>query len=361
VTNHHVVEAAEAMKVVLSDRREFDAKLVLDDPRADLAVLRIDVKNEKLPTLAFADTHKLDVGDLVIAIGNPFGLSQTVTNGIISALGRTGVGDNGYGNFIQTDASINSGNSGGALVDMNGDLVGINTAILSPSGTSAGIGFAIPADMVKRVVESAMAGGKVVRPWLGVHVQPVTQDTARALGLSGPKGVLVAEVYPGGPGAKAGIAAGDVILAINGTDVFEESGVRYQTATARPGDKLSLDIIKGSARRTVSVQAEAPPRNPPPDVRILSGRIPLDGAQIATLSPAEADDVGFDPMTRGVYIKAMAPNGLAAQVGLAPGDVIVSVNGKTIRTSAELETAVKAAKSWHIEFKRGGALRSIDV
>ena len=361
VTNHHVVDQAQAMKVVLSDRREFDAKLILDDPQSDLAVLRIDTKGERLPTLAFADTHKLEVGDLVIAIGNPFGLSQTVTNGIISAVGRTGVGNSGYGNYIQTDAAINSGNSGGALVDMNSDLIGINTMILSPSGTSAGIGFAIPSDMVQRVVESAIAGGQVVRPWLGVKGQAVTQDTARSLGLPSPRGVLVAEVYPGSPAARAGLVAGDVILTVGGVEVFDEAGVRYQAATARPGSNLALDVIKGTTRRTITARAEAPPRTPAPDVRVMQGRIPLDGAQIATLSPAEANDVGFDPMTRGVYIKAMARAGIAAQLGLAPGDIIVSVNGKAINTSADLDAAMKGVTAWHIEFLRNGQLRTIDV
>jgi Do/DeqQ family serine protease len=362
VTNHHVVEHADQLKVVLGDRREYDAKLLLDDARSDLAVLRIDTKGERLPTLAFANTRAAHVGDLVLAIGNPFGLSQTVTSGIISALARTEVGINDYAFFIQTDAAINKGNSGGALVDMSGDLVGINTAIFSESGGSNGIGFAIPAEMVRRVVESAVAGGKIVRAWLGVKAQPVTQQLARSLGLSSPRGVLVSEVYPNGPAAKAGLQRGDVVLSVNGVEVVDEQGMRYQAATARPGSAIPLQIIHGGARRDIAVRAEAPPRTVPADVRTFSGSIPLDGAQVANLSPAEAEEVGFDPFTAGVYIKAMSSSGAAARLSLRPGDIIREVNGQKINSTADLDRVMRTpASGWRIVFERGGATGVVNV
>ncbi len=361
VTNNHVVEGADALKVVLSDRREFDAKLILADPRTDLAVLRID-GGAGLPTLAFADTRSAAVGDLVLAIGNPFGLNQTVTSGIISALARTEVGINDFSFFVQTDAAINRGNSGGALVDMNGDLVGINTAIFSQTGESNGIGFAIPAEMVRRVVESAVAGGKIVRPWLGVKGQAVTQELARSMGLGAPKGVLISSLYEGGPADRAGLKTGDIVLNVNGVEVFDEASLRYQAATQRPGSSIKLDISRNGERRTLTARADAPPRTPAPELKQLTGRIPLDGTQVVTLSPAEAEDSGLDPFASGVYIKAVARGGAAARLGLRPGDVIREVNGAPVRTTAELERALKAASGqWNIGVERNGERAELKV
>lgn len=356
ITNHHVIDKADALKIVLSDRREFDARVLVDDPKTDLAVLRIDTKGEKMPILPFADTHSLQVGDLVLAIGNPFGLTQTVTSGIVSAVGRTEVSINDYSSFIQTDAAINKGNSGGALVNMNGELVGVNSAIFSETGGSNGIGFAIPAEMARSVVDAAVSGGgKIVRPWLGVKGQAVNQQTAKTLGLPSPRGVMVSDVYPNSPAAKAGLAKGDVILAINGSDVFDEGGLRYQAATVRPGAALTMDVIKGNARRQVSARAEAPPRDPAPDVRALQGAVPLAGAQVANLSPAEAEEVGFDTFAQGVYIKGVQAAGVAARLGLRPGDIIREVNGRAVRTSAELEGVLRVpSQRWVISVERAG-------
>jgi Do/DeqQ family serine protease len=362
VTNHHVVDGADSLKVVLSDRREFDAKLLLDDARSDLAVLRIDAKGARLPTLPFADTRSIQVGDLVLAIGNPFGLQQTVTSGIVSALARTDVGINDFSFFIQTDAAINRGNSGGALVDMAGDLVGINTAIFSQSGDSNGIGFAIPAEMVKRVVESAVSGGKLVRPWLGVKTQAVTQDLAKSLGLDSPKGVLVSDLYPGGAADRAGLKRGDVILAVNASPVFDDAGVRYQAATQKPGGTIRLDILRGAQRLTLAAPALAAPRAPAPDPREFTALTPLQGAHVVTLSPAQAEDLGLDGFATGVVIDALNRAGAAARVGLAPGDVIRDVNGQTIRTSADLERALKAGGTvWRIGYERNGERATIEV
>jgi Do/DeqQ family serine protease len=360
VTNNHVVDGADALKVVLSDRREFEAKVVVADPKTDLAVLRIQPGTERLPALAFADTRQAQVGDLVIAIGNPFGLQQTVTSGIISALARTEVGINDFSFFIQTDAAINRGNSGGALVDMNGALVGINTAIFSESGGSNGIGFAIPAEMVKRVVESALSSGSVVRPWLGVSAQPVTQDLARSLGLDRPRGVLVTETWNGGPADRAGLQRGDVILNVGGVDVFDEQAVRYQAATQRPGATIPIRIVRGSAQRTINARVEAPPTTPAPDPRVLSGEHPLSGVRVISLSPAKAEEAGVSPFSTGALIEAMDARGTAARAGFRPGDIVRSVNGQRVRTSAELQRLVTGQARWAIEVERAGEVGTLN-
>ena len=252
VTNNHVVEGGQQITVALADRREFPAKVLLADARLDLAILKIEVPGEQLPTLAINDTGDVQVGDLVLAIGDPFGVGQTVTNGIVSALNRTAdpSGD-AASSYIQTDAAINPGNSGGALVDMNGDLLGINSFILSQSGTSSGVGFAIPGALVKRVVEAAVGGGHaLVRPWLGARLQSVTPDIARSLGLATPSGAIVADVWPGGPAARAGLRQGDVVTTVDGHPAADAGAVNFAISTHRPGDPIGLVFSRaGSARR----------------------------------------------------------------------------------------------------------------
>jgi Do/DeqQ family serine protease len=355
VTNNHVIEGAQSLKVVLNDRREFDAELVLADPRVDLAVLRIRDPGERLPTLPFADTqHGTQVGDLVIAIGNPFGLQQTVTSGIISALARTEVGVSDYAFFIQTDAAINRGNSGGALVDMNGALVGINSAIYSQTGESNGIGFAIPSEMVQRVVDTAVAGGTtVVRPWLGARMQTMTADLARSLGLPRPEGVLVTDLYPNSAGQRAGLRNGDVITNVAGNDVRDEGAVRYQFATQRPGARVPLVILRGGRQMTLTANAEAPPGGAP-DPRLLSGNHPLSGARVVTLTPATAEASGLDPFAHGVFIQALDRSGVAARVGFRPGDIIDTINGAPVRDAAQLDRAMAQSQSWVIGVERNG-------
>ncbi|HYD74085.1 MAG TPA: Do family serine endopeptidase, partial [Candidatus Binatia bacterium] len=352
VTNNHVIEGAQALKVVLADRREFDAELLLADPRVDLAVLRIRASG--LPTLPYANTADAQVGDLVLAIGNPYGLEQTVTSGIISALARTDVGISDYAFFIQTDAAVNRGNSGGALVDMNGQLVGINSAIFSETGGSNGIGFAIPAEMVRRVVESAETGGRtVVRPWLGAQVEAVTQERARELGLARPEGVLVTGLYPRSAGERAGLRDGDVILSVAGVDVRDSGGVRYQFATQRPGSRVPLTVLRGGRQITLTASAEAPPGGAP-QARELSGRHPLSGARVVTLTPATAEASGLDPFKTGVFIQELDRRGVAARIGFRPGDIIDAVNGATIRDAAQLDRAMAQSNSWTIGVERGG-------
>ncbi|MET0183587.1 MAG: Do family serine endopeptidase [Caulobacterales bacterium] len=360
VTNNHVVDGADALKIILADRREFDARVLLADPRTDLAVLRIDTRGERLPWLNYANTQSAEVGDMVLAIGNPFGLSQTVTSGIISALGRSEVGINDYAFFIQTDAAINRGNSGGALVDMQGNLVGVNTAIFSENGGSNGIGFAIPAEMVRRVVDSALSGGRLVRPWLGARVQPVTQDLARSMGFDRPQGVLVSDIYPGSSAQRAGLQRGDVILTIAGQGVHDDGGVRYQFALQQPGERVPVEIMRAGARRTINANAAAAPGGAaqPADI---SGQNPFQGARVLTLTPASAEAAGLDPFQSGVVIQAINRAGLAARAGFAPGDIVREVNGQVIRNSDDLQRALNASPQWRIAIERNGQRREVSM
>ncbi len=361
ITNHHniegIVEGNGDITVQLADRREFPAKVLLDDPRADLAVLKIDVKGEKLPVMAIDDQERLEVGDLVLALGNPFGVGQTVTNGIISALARTDVGAADFGSYIQTDAAINPGNSGGPLVDMDGDLIGINTFIISRSGSSSGVGFAIPAAVVRQVVNAALGGGhSVVRPWLGVKGQPVTGEIARSLGMSAPRGVLVAQVYPGSSADRAGVKEGDVILSIDGQAVNDDGGGAFAIGTHKVGDSVPIQIQRNEKPQTLTVRAAAAPDTPPRDERALKGRNPFDGATVVNLSPAVAQDLGVDPFAgRGVLVTKIGP-GYAANAGLQPGDFIREVNGKPVNTVAELNAALtgQAARNWVVTIERQG-------
>ena len=296
-------------------------------------MLKIDTKGERLPVLPIADKDSVQVGDLVLAIGDPFGVGQTVTNGIVSALARTDVGANDFSYFIQTDAAINPGNSGGPLVDMDGNLIGLNTLIYSRTGSSAGIGFAIPAAMVRRVVETAVGGGHAVnRPWLGAKTQTVTSDTAKSLGLDRAGGAMVTAVYPGGPAARAGLGEGDVIVGADGQPVTDEGVLNYRVATHKPGESIPLQIRKGGGVRTVEVRLEAPSATPARDERTLSGREPLAGATVVNLSPAVADEYGLDPLLTGVLI-VKAGQGFAAQAGFQAGDIVRAVNGTPVRST----------------------------
>jgi len=245
VTNAHVVKGADELKVVLNDRREFEAEIIAQDEETDLAVLRIDTKGEIMPTLRVGADNESEVGDIVLAIGNPFGVGQTVTSGIISALGRTNVSD--ISSAIQTDAAVNPGNSGGALVNLRGELIGVNTAIFSRSGGSNGIGFAIPAELVERAIDSALSEGRIVRPWIGAKTNGVDATMAAALGLDRAKGAVINELLVGGPAAKAGLDKGDVILSVGGTDINDDSGLRFKLATLRPLESMVLKVRRGSA------------------------------------------------------------------------------------------------------------------
>ncbi|MEO8927057.1 MAG: Do family serine endopeptidase [Caulobacteraceae bacterium] len=356
LTNHHNIENAQEIMVVTADRREWPARVLLDDARADLAVLKIDTKGERLPTIAIDAAAAPQVGDLVLAIGDPFGVGQTVTNGIVSALARSDVGISDYSFFIQTDAAINPGNSGGPLVDMNGDLIGVNTAIVSGSGTSSGVGFAIPAAMAKQVVTAALGGGHAVaRPWLGVKTQGLTGDMAKSLGLSVPQGVVVTDVWPSGPAARAGLAQGDVIVSVNGQAINDDAGLNYTVATRGEGDTLSLVVRhNGGPERTVSARVEAPPARPAADARTLNGHNPLAGASVVNVSPAAAYRYGVDPFSaQGVLVTAVNP-GFAQQIGLQAGDFIREINGRKVATTAELAAALQSGpRGWTLAIQRG--------
>ena len=360
VTNNHVIAGGQEIMVVLSDRREFPAKVLLADPRADIAVLKIEVPGEKLAVLPLAARDDAPIGDLVLAIGDPFGVGQTVTNGIVSAMARTGVGITDVSYFIQTDAAINPGNSGGALVDMNGDMIGMNTAILSQSGTSSGVGFAIPAALVKRVVESALGGQTAAsaRPWLGLKTQLVNAELAKSLGLDRPEGVLVTDVYPTGPGARAGLRQGDLILSIDGQAVNDESTLNYRVMTRRPGEEVALQVRREhGVASMVRVRIEAPPGNLATDGTRINGRNPLDGATVTDLSPAVAEQLGLDAFTAksGVLVTKVGP-GLAANVGLQPGDIILGIDGRAVASVQALRTVLSAATGpgWRLTIQRGG-------
>ena len=288
--------------MVLADRREFEAKLVGSDERADLAVLHIDTHGERLPALEFGDSDAAEVGDLVLAIGDPFAVGQTVTSGIISALARTGLGINDFNFFIQTDAAINPGNSGGALVTMDGKLIGVNTAIYSGSGGSIGIGFAIPSNMVRTVVRGILAGGKLVRPWFGAQGETVTAEIAGSLGLSRPMGVLVNDVYKGGPAAAAGLKPGDVILKIDGRAVNDAESLRYRIATKPLNGKADLAVYRRGQQLDLTIALTAPPETVPRETTRLEGSSPLTGATVTNLSPAVADELGVSAFQKGVVV-----------------------------------------------------------
>jgi len=359
VTNNHVVEDGQDITVALSDRREFPARILLADPRTDLAILKIEIPaGERLDVLALDDSGDAQVGDLVLAIGDPFGVGQTVTNGIISALDRntdpTGEGGSAY---IQTDAAINPGNSGGALVDMDGDLIGVNSFILSRSGSSSGVGFAIPASVVRRAVETAVGGGRrVVRPWLGARTQSVTPDIAKSLGLARPQGALVADLWPNGPAARAGLRQGDVVTQADGKPIVDAGALSFAIRNHRPGDTVPLMVHRADGQeQAVSLRAEPPPATPARDERTLVGRSPFDGATVVNLSPAVADELGMDTFAgQGVLVSKLT-RGLAMNVGLRPGDIVRQVNGRQIQTVQDLAEAVGTpAAAWQVTIERNG-------
>ncbi|HWF94459.1 MAG TPA: DegQ family serine endoprotease [Xanthobacteraceae bacterium] len=360
VTNNHVIEGADQVKVSLADKREFEAEIVLKDTRSDLAVLRLKTHGEKFPAIEFSDSDTLQVGDVVLAIGNPFAVGQTVTHGIVSAVARTQVGITDYQFFIQTDAAINPGNSGGALVDVSGRLVGINTAIFSRSGGSQGIGFAIPANMVKVVVASAKGGGSAVkRPWLGAKLQAVTSEIAESLGVKRPTGALVANVTAGSPAARGGLKVGDLITTIDGQDVDDPNAFDYRFATKSLGGSARVGIIRSGKEAAVTVGLEPLP-DTPHDELTISARSPFQGAKVSNLSPALADDLRLDPATDGVVITAVTDGSPAQSLGFMRGDLVVSVNNQKIAKTRDLEKATsQASRVWRITIMRGGQQMSV--
>jgi serine protease Do len=362
VTNNHVIDKADQITVVLADSRELDAEVILADERTDLAVLRLKSRGEKLPYLEFRNSDELEVGDLVLAIGNPFGVGQTVTSGIISALARAAEGLSDFSSFIQTDAAINPGNSGGALISMDGRLAGINTAIFSRSGGSQGIGFAIPSNMVATVVDSALKGGKVVRPWFGAAGQAITTDVAASLGLTRPVGVLISRVFPGGPAARAGLLVGDAVIAVNGREVADTRALKFRLATLGVGGTATLEVVRRQRAMTLKLSLARAPERPPRNLTGLKGRHPLAGATVANLSPALAVELSLDSMQTGVIVLHVVRGSLANRFGMRPGDVVIRVNRTKIGNVRTLKGAVRRrAPRWTIVIRRDGKVLSMVI
>jgi serine protease Do len=341
LTNNHVVENASEIRVSLSDRREMKAKIVGTDPRTDIAVLKVEEKD--LPALPIGDSTKVKPGQFVLAIGNPFGLSQTVTMGIVSAKGRGNLGIEDYEDFIQTDAAINPGNSGGALVDVHGALIGINTAILSRSGGNQGIGFAVPINMARQVMERIVKDGRVIRGWLGVSIQPVTPKVGRAFDLEKAEGALVGDVTPGSPAEDAGLKRGDIIVSIEGEPIVEMRELSLKVSMLAPGTTVRLKIVRdGREMEIPAVLGEQPsePNTFKAGTERAAGH-PLEGVQVQDLTPQILRQLDLPRNTTGVVVVRVAPDTPAAEAGLRRGDVIQEANGHVVADVYQFEQAVR--------------------
>ena len=344
LTNHHVVENADSIKVELSDNRVFEANVVGSDPPSDLALLQIQA--QKLPAIRFGDATKSRVGDVVLAVGNPFGVGETVTMGIISAVGRAHMGITDYDDFIQTDAAINPGNSGGALVNLRGELVGINTAIVSRTGGFQGVGFAIPSNMARTVSESLRTTGRVVRGWLGVSIQSVTPELAQGLGLpNSVRGAVVSEVQANSPAQRAGLQQGDVIFAVNGQPVDDAGRLRAVVASLGAGAQARLEVRRQARTVTVTTQLGELPQaqQSAGNVPAVNGDSKLSGVAVAAIGPRERQQYGIAEAVRGVVVTSVDGNSFAARSGLLQGDVIVEVNRQPVTTPAEFQRAATQA------------------
>ncbi len=354
VSNYHVVGRATQIRVALNDRREFKAHVILADKRLDLAVLKLDGAHG-LPSLPLRNSDTVQVGELVLAIGNPFGIGQTVSNGIISGLARSGVSLGGRGYFIQTDAAINPGNSGGALVDMSGRLVGINSSILTRSGGSNGIGFAIPSNLVAQFLKQAEAGAKQFqRPWAGVKAQTVTASLADSLGLDRPEGVLISGLSAGSPFAKAGLARGDIVLTVGGEPVDSPEEMLFRMTTLGIGSQTKVSYLRRGTRASAMLTLIAAPETPPRDpLTITSDRNVFDGLALSRINPAVIEEMGLPAAAKGVVVTAT--HGSAGQTGLKPGDVILGINGRAIHTPADVRRAgLDRRNYWRVLIVRRG-------
>ncbi|ESW91394.1 DegQ family serine endoprotease [Mesorhizobium sp. M0902] len=357
VTNFHVVKDADQVKVATADGREFDSKVLLKDETLDLAVLKIS-SDKPFPVIAIGDSDALEVGDLVLAIGNPFGVGQTTTSGIISAVARSHIGVSDSSFFIQTDAAINPGNSGGALVNMGGQLIGINTAIYSRSGGSIGIGFAIPSNMVRAFADAAKAGLDFFeRPYAGAEFEAVTPQIAESLGIDKPTGALVSSVEEAGPAAKAGLKPGDVVLSLNGKPVESVGALDYRMATLSIGTNASFGVLSKGQQATMDIALERPPEGAKAAELILRGRSPFSGAKVAELSPRLAQRLGLRTDVKGVTVVDINRDSPAADFGFQPGDIVREVNGLTIDKAATLEqVAQQDTRWWRFTVERGGQI-----
>jgi serine protease Do len=342
LTNNHVVEHADKIRVTLADHRELEAKVVGADPKSDLAVLRLQGKPKDLHPLALGDSGRLRLGDVVLAIGDPFGVGETVTMGIVSAKGRANVGITDYEDFIQTDAAINPGNSGGALVDMEGKLVGINTAILSRTGGYQGIGFAIPSNMARPIMESLLKHGKVVRGFLGVMIQELTPDLAASMGLAGRSGVLISDVSKGSPADKVGLKRGDVVVRINGEKVTTPGHLRNLVASSGAGARVKLELLHGGKPKTVTLKLTELPAQVAHNGKVKEERGALAGLTLQELDRATRRRFNIPDKLEGVAVTAVAEGSRAAAAGLRPGDLIVEINRKPVRSVEQLTKLYRA-------------------
>ena len=363
LTNNHVVSGADEVEVILSTNRKLPAKIVGTDKATDVAVLKVTAKD--LAPAQLGNSEHMEVGDWVLAIGSPFGLDQTVTAGIVSAKGRANVGITDYEDFIQTDAAVNPGNSGGPLVNLQGEVIGINTAIASRSGGSMGVGFAIPSDMVRRVMESILDNGRVDRGWLGVGIQDLDEDLAQSFGLKSTRGALVGSVLPGGPAAKAGLKSADVLLKVDGKEVRDANHLRHLIAAIAPNKKVRLDVFR--EKKAIQVEVTVGLRNidqvsrldePAPVPEAASGL----GMTVETLTSERAKQLGYGPETKGVVVTKVTPEGLAARVGIQPQDVIDAIDGKSVANSEAFRKAVGKSSQQQgvrMRIKRGGNQRFV--
>jgi Do/DeqQ family serine protease len=356
VTNNHVIANADDIRVALSDGREYAAKIVLKDERLDLAVMRIQAPGGGFSFLPVGDSDAVEVGDLVLAIGNPFGVGQTVTSGIVSGLARNRIGEGDFSFFIQTDASINPGNSGGALINMAGELIGINTAIVSSGGGSNGIGFAIPGNLVKVFIAAAQGGEQgFTRPYVGATFEAVTSDMAEALGLKVARGALVSKIIADGPADKAGLRPGDVVIAVNGHEVEHPDALGYRLTTAGLGTTVKLTVTENGNPREVAMKLERAPESKPKDERLIDGRNPFAGALVANLSPRLAETLQMSAEAQGVVVEDVARGSPASRLGFEPRDIIVNVNGTDIDSTERLQTVIDSEPDfWRVEIDRGG-------
>lgn len=356
ITNYHVIKGAQLIQVQLADRREFEAEVELVDERTDLAVLKINAGDENLPIIELANSDDVEVGDIVLALGNPFGVGQTVTTGIVSATSRTTGGVNDLNFFLQTDAAVNPGNSGGALVGLDGRLMGINTAIFSRSGGSNGIGFAIPSNMVSSVIKALENNGEIVRPWVGIDGQTVDGMTADSLGLARPGGVVIDDVYPGSPAEAAGLMPSDVILMVGDREVNDLQAYQFRIATQDPTSKVRLTIFRGGKNELVEVQLTPLPEEPARNLTRMDGQHFFRDVTFGNLSPKFADELGLDPMLRGVIVTDVPRRSPAARRGLLrPGDILLSINSEPVRNIQDLRLKLQGPfDNFIYRINRGG-------
>jgi serine protease Do len=352
VTNHHVVAEAESITVRTSDGRDHEAELIGSDEPTDIAVLRLKEPG-RFPFVSFARSANVRVGDWVVAVGNPFGLDGTATAGIVSAIGRRDFGSSAYVDFLQIDAPINRGNSGGPTFDLRGNVIGVNSAIFSPTGGNVGIGFAIPSQVASRIVDQIVQGGRVSRGWLGVQVQPLDRDIANSLGLEAAEGALVASVVPDGPAARAGLRTGDVILRFDGQSVADSRDLTQKVGAARIGGESRLDVLRNGERQNISVRLGERPSE-----QVLASNQPEDepatanaetmaplGATVRTVTDEDRSRrPGLGAEETGLVIATLAPDSDLAQKGVTPGDIILMAGGQQMRAPSDLESAVAAAK-----------------